>query len=105
MQAAHVFALMTSREGCCNAVLESLACGTPVVTTRVGDNAFFVRDGHNGYLTDRTPTSCAEGLRAALTGDLRDRRQISRALTVGSWDDVAIAVSDYFQQLVLGTAT
>jgi glycosyltransferase involved in cell wall biosynthesis len=34
--AADVFCLASSREGCPNVVLESLACGTPVVATAVG---------------------------------------------------------------------
>ena len=42
LQAADVFALATHREGCCNAVLEALACGIPVVTTPAGDNAVVV---------------------------------------------------------------
>src|SRR5690606_32881786 len=35
LRAADVFALATAREGCCNAVLEALATGVPVVTTPV----------------------------------------------------------------------
>ena len=35
MSAADVFCLASSREGCPNVVIESLACGTPVVATDV----------------------------------------------------------------------
>src|SRR5439155_2781011 len=38
LQAADLFALPTFDEGCCNAVLEAMACGLPVVTTPAGDN-------------------------------------------------------------------
>jgi glycosyltransferase involved in cell wall biosynthesis len=33
LSAADVFVLPTKREGCCNAILEALACGLPVVTS------------------------------------------------------------------------
>src|SRR5262249_22552410 len=42
LRAGDVFALPSSHEGCCNAVLEALACGVPAVTTPVGDNAEFI---------------------------------------------------------------
>ncbi len=39
-------------EGLSNAILEYLACGLPVVATRVGGNTELVRDGENGWLVD-----------------------------------------------------
>jgi glycosyltransferase involved in cell wall biosynthesis len=46
-------ALVTSRdEGGPKAVLESMATGVPLVTTRVGQAADLVRDGENGYLVE-----------------------------------------------------
>jgi glycosyltransferase involved in cell wall biosynthesis len=45
--------LVTSRdEGGPKAVLESMATGVPLVTTRVGQAADLVLDGRNGYLVD-----------------------------------------------------
>jgi len=45
--------LVTSRqEGGPKAVLESMACGVPLVTTRVGQAADLVRHGVNGWLAD-----------------------------------------------------
>ncbi len=55
--------LVTSRdEGGPKAVLESMATGVPLVTTRVGQAADLVRDGENGWLCD---VEDAEGLAAA----------------------------------------
>lgn len=99
LQAADVFALGTAREGCCNAVLEALAAGVPVVTTPVGDNACFVREGENGYLA---PVDNVEAMGRALDVALtrRDwpRAQISEQLGVGSWIDVAQRVEAYFRE-------
>lgn len=45
--------LVTSRdEGGPRAVLESMATGVPLVSTRVGQGADLVRDGENGWLVD-----------------------------------------------------
>ena len=54
--------LVTSRdEGGPKAVLESMATGVPLVTTRVGQAADLVRPGENGWLCD---VEDAEGLAA-----------------------------------------
>jgi glycosyltransferase involved in cell wall biosynthesis len=56
--------LVTSRdEGGPKAVLESMASGVPLVTTRVGQAADLVRDGENGWIRD---VGDAEGLAAAV---------------------------------------
>jgi glycosyltransferase involved in cell wall biosynthesis len=96
LQAADVFALGTEREGCCNAVLEALAVGVPVVTTPVGDNQFFVQDDRNGYLV---PVDDVLALEVALARAIRrnwDQQSISSGLDVGDWSRVASRVVDYF---------
>jgi glycosyltransferase involved in cell wall biosynthesis len=58
--------LVTSRdEGGPKAVLESMATGVPLVTTRVGQAADLVRDGENGWLRG---VEDAEGLAEAAAG-------------------------------------
>lgn len=63
LQASDLFTLASRREGCCNAVLEALACGVPVAVTAVGDNAWFVKSGINGELA---PPGDAAGLSHAI---------------------------------------
>jgi len=94
---ADIFALGTQREGCCNAVLEALACGVPVVTTPVGDNEHFVKDGVNGYIV---PVDDVAGM-ATRIADAVERRDwdadgISANLAVGDWHGVAEDVIDFF---------
>ena len=61
--AADVSVLATQSEGWPNVLLESLACGTPVVATKVGGAPEIVRDGEDGFLV---PYGDAAALRDAL---------------------------------------
>jgi len=63
--AADLSVLATQSEGWPNVLLESLACGTPVVATAVGGAPEIVRDGQDGFLVPR-------GDAAALAGALRN---------------------------------
>ena len=47
-QAATVLALPTLYDPCSNVVLEALACGPPVVTTKANGAAEFITPGENG---------------------------------------------------------
>ncbi|MGE5176184.1 MAG: TIGR03088 family PEP-CTERM/XrtA system glycosyltransferase [Hyphomicrobiales bacterium] len=58
-----VFALPSLNEGISNTILESMACGLPIVASRVGGNPELVRDGDTGTLV---PPSDVGALAAAL---------------------------------------
>ncbi|MGH8315528.1 MAG: glycosyltransferase, partial [Steroidobacterales bacterium] len=101
LQAADAFALLSEREGCCNAVLEALATGLPVVATPVGDNAAFVRPTVNGDLVAVGDVGAAtRALEHVIRRRDWDRRLISAELTaqVGSWQTVAGRVLQFFEQ-------
>ncbi len=86
------------REGCCNAVIEALATGTPVITTPAGDNAHFVHDNRNGFIIPiGNVEACARAL-ADVLDRAWDHEAISHELSVGSWDDVAEAILEFFLQ-------
>jgi glycosyltransferase involved in cell wall biosynthesis len=102
LQAADVFALATEREGCCNAVLEALAAGTPVVTTPVGDNAHFVRPGVNGALAPVDEVAAFERAIGDAFERTWDAHAISRGLDVGDWDDVARRVLEFMHERMGG---
>lgn len=49
-QEADVFVLPSLNEGMSNAMLEALACGLPIITTRTGGAEELVREGENGFI-------------------------------------------------------
>jgi teichuronic acid biosynthesis glycosyltransferase TuaC len=106
LRAGAVFALGTAREGCCNAVLEALGAGIPVVTTPVGDNAHFVRNGANGYLVPVDDAAAmADALAAVFARGNWDRERISAELAVGTWQKIARDVLDFFEETLAQRAS
>ncbi len=49
--AADVFVLPTQKEGCCNAIVEALACGTPVISANRAFNADILNE-YNSIMVD-----------------------------------------------------
>jgi teichuronic acid biosynthesis glycosyltransferase TuaC len=94
-QAASLFVLASSREGWPNVLNEALACGTPVVATKVGVVPEIVRHGDNGLLMERSVEAIADALEAGLARDW-DRRALAAAAARTSWGDVAARLVELF---------
>ncbi len=101
--AANVSVLATRSEGCPNVLLESLACGVPVVATDVGGVPEIIRSGVDGLLV---PHGDLPALRAALeTALLRcwDREALVRRAREFDWrDTVEQALEELQQALKVG---
>ena len=98
LTAADLFVLASDYEGCPNVVLEALACGRPVVATRVG-NVDRMVPPYAGVLVDRPDDD--ERLLEAVTEALRRRWETDRirAYAEGlSWRDVAARVAEEWRQ-------
>jgi glycosyltransferase involved in cell wall biosynthesis len=87
--AADASVLASYREGCPNVVLESLASGTPVVASDVGNVSTMVCNGTNGFVV---PPKTVGPLAAALSELLNHpiaSEEVRRWPAVRSWDEVA----------------
>jgi glycosyltransferase involved in cell wall biosynthesis len=97
--AADVSCLLSSREGWPNVVLESLACGTPVVATKAGGIPEIIVSTNMGILVDRNIPSVTAGLEQALNSAW-NRKEIARVGQARSWDAVAGEVETFFRSRI-----
>ena len=95
-QAASLFVLASSREGWPNVLNEALACGTPVVATKVGGVPEIVRHGDNGLLMERSIEAIAATISAAFERGW-DRPALAAGAARTSWGDVAERVTAVFR--------
>ena len=97
---ADALVLASSREGWANVLLESMACGTPVVASRVYGTPEVVAAPEAGVLMDeRTPQGVADAvdrLRAAYPDRAATRRYAERF----SWDDTTAGQIALFQDIL-----
>jgi D-inositol-3-phosphate glycosyltransferase len=86
--------------------LEAMACGTPVVASRVGGLASTIRDGETGYLIPwRCPEPFAERIEVLLNNDeLRDAfgNAARDSAERYRWSNVAEAVLNIYDELTGG---
>jgi glycosyltransferase involved in cell wall biosynthesis len=104
MNQAEVFVLSSLSEGFPVTILEAMACGLPVVATRVGGVPDIIKNGTNGYLVD---TMNQEQIAEALLNLLQDeklRRDISgnnrEKAKKYRWDAVAATLEGIYQKSV-----
>ena len=99
--AADVSVVASYYESFCLVILESLACGTPVVSTSVGVAPSVIRDGVNGYLVnDNSPENLAGGLAAALRSGKMSREQIRQSALEYDWASIARQVEGEYHSLL-----
>jgi D-inositol-3-phosphate glycosyltransferase len=88
--------------------LEAMACGTPVVASRVGGLTGTVKDGETGYLISwRCPEPFAERLELLLDNETLRRRFGEAAREVVEryrWANVAEAVVGLYEELLRNTS-
>ncbi len=87
--AADALVLASSREGWANVLLEAMACGTPVVATRIWGTPEVVSNDEVGLLVDqRSPDALAAALIRILATP-RDRTRVRRHAEDFSWSQTS----------------
>lgn len=100
LAAADLFCLATAAEGWSNAITEALACGVPVVTTRVGGNAEIVREGRDGFLVPYWDAEAFQGAMLTALDTRWDRQEISARARATGWTRTAEQVAQQFQEVL-----
>lgn len=102
-QESHCFVNPSFYEGMPNAVLEAMACGKPIIASRVAGNDAVVRHGTTGFLFPlEEPAALGESLRTMINNPARahamglsGREWAKRDF---SWNRVAAAYAGLFEQ-------
>jgi len=97
--AAEVFLFPSTREGMPNAVIESIACGTPVVATDVGGIPEIINDDSIGVLVNkRVPKLISAAVLKVINAKL-DRNKIWQYAKTYKWDETTNGQINIFEQL------
>lgn len=101
---ADALILMSEREGMPNVVLESLACGTPVLASRVGGIGELVDDGDAGELTDDRSAEALIRAWQRLRERGIDRHAVRRHAERFSWRDTIAGLDRLLRECAVGNS-
>ncbi|MGN7613563.1 glycosyltransferase family 4 protein [Magnetococcales bacterium HHB-1] len=98
--AADILVLASSREGWANVLLESMACGTPVIASNVWGAPEVIQNPTAGYLlSERTPDAIAESCKKLLTSP-PERQKTRQYASQFSWQESARGQKAQLQQAI-----
>ncbi|HEX2941812.1 MAG TPA: glycosyltransferase, partial [Rhodopila sp.] len=98
--AADASVLASSREGWANVLLESMACGTPVVASNIWGNPEVVREPSAGVIYEpNTPEGLAAGVRRLFSA-LPDRATTRAYAEPFSWDETTAGQLALFRRVI-----
>lgn len=77
--ASDVFVLPTLNEGCCNAIIEAMACGLPIVSSNLSFNDDILDESNSLRIDPKDVTAVADAIR-----QLKDNTELRERLAAGS---------------------
>ena len=98
--ASDAFVLASSREGMANVLLESIACGTPVIATDVGGASEVVKQKEAGVLINRSVEEIVQGVRI-LFDDYPKSKETRNYAEQFSWDSTVEGLEKLFGKSIL----
>lgn len=97
--AADVLVLCSSREGWANVLLESMACGTPVIATNIWGTPEVVTTPVAGRLLSERSPQCLSAMVAELFAEYPERMEVRKHAEIFSWDETTQQQLNLFQKI------
>jgi glycosyltransferase involved in cell wall biosynthesis len=91
--ACDITALLSRREGTPNVVLESMACGVPVIAADVADNKMIVADGKTGFVVPREDFEAAAVCALRILGDFEFKKELGENARKHACDQFSLRVA------------
>lgn len=82
---AHAYICASDNEATPNPALEALACGVPVITTRVGNMPEIIEDGVNGFFIERSVEGIVAGIERLRKADWPTMSRAARRSIESGW--------------------
>ncbi|PJE51072.1 MAG: hypothetical protein COV29_02245 [Candidatus Yanofskybacteria bacterium CG10_big_fil_rev_8_21_14_0_10_36_16] len=96
---AKIFVNPSLNEGGPRVVVEAMACGLPVITTRVGITEDIIEDGSNGFIVDWSPDDIAEKVKQLLESDSLRNDVSKKAIETSRRFEKGSAIKNYADNL------
>lgn len=100
LNAADIFVLPTLREGCCNAIIEAMACGLPIISSNLSFNDDILNSKNSIRIDPSNITELAEAIRMLKDSPKKRKEMSLESIKLASnltIDQRALKIIDFFK--------